>query len=487
MPERGEGDQPSALRWPSIRTAWATIAIVVPVVVTFLTRTLAIDLAYQVRAGTVMLETHRLLDTDPFTFTYGGQPWLNQQWGAQVLFGAAFDVAGWPALVLFRGLLIGGIAAFLYFACRAQGVGSRTAALLTLGGWLIGIEILTQLRPQLFGLLLFSLCVWALTTRHAHPWHVWLVPAAVVPWANLHGSFPLAIILLVFALLEDRRNSVAVRQTFIALVLTIVASFINPFGLHAWTYIWDLSTNPVVSQQVSEWKPPTIHDWTGFFFFASVAGVAALFARRDRRVAWLPLLELGTFALLALLAGRGVAWWGLYAPVVVAGVLAGSALRNESAPDARDDRSPMSAIIIGALLLLSVVAIPARFGIDPLTGGPAFLLFAPQHLLDAARPYAPAGTRIYASQVYASWLEFAAPDLPVMTDSRIEIFPTDVWEDYFTVTNGQEGWQEVLDRWNVDVLIVHPEQSKGLLDVIDEDPGWREVSHEPAGRVFVRA
>ena len=417
----------------------------------------------------------------------GGQPWLNQQWGAQVLLGALYRLAGWPGVMVARGLLIGGIAALLYLACRGRGARPRTAALLTLGGWLSGIEILGQMRPQLFGMLLFSVCVWALATRGEHPMRIWLVPIAVVPWANLHGSFPLAIVLLGFAWLEDRRERPALaRRALIAAGASLLASLLNPYGLRAWSYIWDLSTNPVVSRQVSEWGPPSIHTWTGFFFFASLFAVGALVARRERRVGWLPLLELATFAVLALLASRAVAWWGLYAPVVVAGLLADGVPQRQT-DAAIEDRSPMSAIIIGMLIVLALIAIPTRFGTDPITGGPAALVFAPQHLIDVAQRCAEPGTHVYSSQVYSSWSEFSAPDLPLMVDSRIEIFPIDVWRDYFTVTNGQDGWQDVLDRWNVGVLIVHRAQSQGLLDVIDRDPEWRKAFSGDEGDVYVRA
>ncbi len=480
-------DHPSRrTRLPSIDAAWAAIAVLVPTIVTFLTPTLAIDLAYQIRAGELMLDSHRVVSTDPFTFTMAGQPWLNQQWGAQVLLGAVFRLGGWSGIVVLRGLLIAGIVALLYLACRARGVRPRTAALLTLAGWLIGIEILGQLRPQLFGLLLFSLCVWAIATRHAHPRRIWLVPLAVLPWASLHGSFPLAIVLLGFAWLEDRRAFPRIaRADLLAAGAAFVVTFANPYGYRAWTYIWDLSTDPVVSKQVSEWGPPSIHTWTGFFFFASVLAVGALFARSERRVAWLPLFELAVFAVLALLAGRGIAWWGLYAPVVIAGVLAADPAAQPAA--VQDDGSRLPAIVIAALVVLMLVAIPTHVGVDPVDGGPALLLFAPEQLVQVAEGCAAPGTRVYTSQVYASWTEFSAPELPVMVDSRIELFPIDVWRDYFTVTNGQDGWQGVLDRWNVDVLIVHRAQSEGLEAVIDRDPGWHRVIDTEAGAVYARA
>jgi len=67
------------LRPPTVEGVWVAIAIAVPVVVAFLTPNSALDLAYQIRVGNVMLDTHHLLDMDTFTYTVYGQPWLNQQ------------------------------------------------------------------------------------------------------------------------------------------------------------------------------------------------------------------------------------------------------------------------------------------------------------------------------------------------------------------------------------------------------------------------
>lgn len=66
---------------PSIDALWALVAVVLPVAGAFAGRIMAIDLAYQIRAGGIMLDTHQLLDVDTFTYTVTGRPWLNQQWG----------------------------------------------------------------------------------------------------------------------------------------------------------------------------------------------------------------------------------------------------------------------------------------------------------------------------------------------------------------------------------------------------------------------
>jgi hypothetical protein len=465
----------------SIGATWAAVAGALPVIVAFIGRTMAIDLAYQVRAGELMLDTHRVLDVDPFTFTVGGQHWLNQQWGAQVLLGGIYRAGGWGGLALARGLLIGSVLTFLYLACRGAGAAPRTAALLSLTGWAVGYLFFSQLRPQLFAFVLFAICSWAIATRRTHPRRIWLVPALVVPWVNLHGSFPLATALLLLAWLEDRRTDPARAKTLAtATGLSIVASFANPFGPSVWRYVVDLSTNPAVSSRIGEWASPTVRTSTGLLFLASVLAVGILLARREGPTGWIPLLTLGAFALLGLVAARNVAWWALLAPVTVASLISDG---SRTPLEARSSTNLAIPVLLG---LVAIAVAPISRGTDPVSGGPDTLTFAPESLVRNASDAVPAGSHAFVSEVYASWSEFSAPELPVAVDPRIEIFPVEVWNDYTIVTEGRSGWQGVLDRWNVRVLILHPGEAAGLITSISDDPTWQLVDRSVAGAVYVR-
>jgi hypothetical protein len=466
----------------SIGTTWATVAVGLPVIVAFIGRTMAIDLAYQVRAGELMLDSHRLLDVDTFTFTVGGQHWVNQQWGAQLLLGVIYRAGGWGGLALTRGLLLGLVLTFLYLACRGAGAAPRTAALLSLAGWVVGYLSFSQLRPQLFAFVLFAISSWAVATRRSHPGRIWLVPALVVVWVNLHGSFPLATVLLMLAWLEDRRTDRArAKMLAVAIALSLIASFADPLGPSVWRYVIDLATNPVVSGRIGEWASPTVRSSTGLLFLVSILAVGGLLARRGRRADWVPLLTLGVFAVLGLVAGRNVAWWAMLAPVMVSGLIRDG---DRTPPEAPSSINLVIPVLLGAL---AVVTAPISRGTDPISGGPATLTFAPEYLVAAAREAVPAGSHAFVSEVYASWSEFSAPGLPVAVDPRIELFPVAVWNDYTVVTEGRSGWQDVLDRWHVQVLILHPEEAAGLIALIHDDPSWRLVERSVAGSVYARA
>jgi hypothetical protein len=442
-----------------------------------LTRTMAIDLAYQIRAGHDMLASHAVASTDTFTFTQAGQPWLNQQWGAQVLLAAIHGAGGWAGILLLRGALVFAIVLLLYRACRERGASPRTAALLTVAGWLTGIEIVDQLRPQQFAFVLFMVCVWLLARRDRHPRGVWLVPVAVIPWANLHGSFPLVFVLLLFAWLEDRRRAPSLaRIEVLAGSVALVASFANPFGVRVWSYVWDLSTHPVVSHQVAEWGPPSVHSWTGRFFFVTLLGVAAYLARR--RPPWTGgrCLELAFFAVLGLLAIRGRVV-GLYWPVVIAGLVQERERgRRGSLADQRDrDRVPRR---------LTAVATTVHLGTDPVTRGPDVLSYAPTDHR-RGRSERPCGSHAFVDELYASWSEYLAPASGGCRSEDRDL-PKETWDDYLLVSQGRDGWQEVLDRWDVRVLVLHPDQSTGLLSVIDDDPRWSPVLKTDHGSVYER-
>lgn len=467
---------------PSLDGLWAVIAVVLPAVAAMFSKTLAVDLAYQIRAGDIMLDTHRVLDVDTFTYTVFGQRWLNQQWGAQVVMAIVHRAAGWAGIILLSGILVGLTAFFIYRSCRAVGSSPRTAALLTIAGCLVGIEILRSMRPQQFGFMLFAACLWLVTTRRSSPLRLWLIPMVVLVWANLHGSFPLVFVLLGLAWLRDRKEEPArARSVLVVAAVSAVATLVNPYGVHVWNYVFDLSTHPVVSRKVSEWGPPSIHTPTGAMFFISLFAVVLLLARRAAQVPWLTLLTLGIFAALSLLAIRGVIWWALAAPVVVAATLRDG---DRARPPTR---SPINLVFAVALAVLVATALPFRRGIDPESGGPAVLSLAPERLVSAARESVQPGSHAFVSQLLASWSEYSAPELPVAVDSRIEIFPESVWDDYFVVSSGREGWEEVLDRWDVSVLILEPDQAVGLLQVIVDHPEWRLVQQDRDGFVYVRA
>jgi hypothetical protein len=87
-------------------------------------------------------------------------------------------------------------------------------------------------------------------------------------------------------------------------------------------------------------------------------------------------------------------------------------------------------------------------------------------------------------QPFASWFEYSLAGYPVMVDSRIELFPLEIWRDYDTAIVAGDGWQAIFERHEISGVILPPDAV--LARELREDPGWTLGKEGPAGSVFVR-
>lgn len=440
-------------RWPTIAELWTFLGFALPALAALLVPMPAVDLAYQLRAGAEILETGALPTVDTWTFTAAGQPWVDQQWGAQVLLTAVFQAGSWTGLAILRATLVALAFALVQATLRSMGCAPRPAALLALGSFAVAAPALA-LRPQLFAIVLFAASMYVVADRRAHPRRLWLLPVFAAVWANLHGTFPLILVVVGLGWLDElvRRRlaraavlaaprgfqqppdlpgagSRLLGSTGIALIgaVTALATLVNPFGVEAWWYVVRIASNPAVAAGVSEWRPPSPLDAAGAVFYLSLVIAAAVLLLRVRAdgnrvqlVILAPVATLIAFAVLGILTGRGLAWWALVLPFAGA-ALAHDANLTRLLPRALE---PLGALLSGPR--------PVRADGSPLPppaaraqrGSPlnfavgVVLVLAAIALLPLWRPLGPAGVPVgvlsYAPQGIANWLSVRAEDQPAI-------------------------------------------------------------------------
>lgn len=530
-------------RWPTIGELWAFLAVGLPGLASLLVPMPAVDLAYQLRAGAEILAGGGVPAVDTWTFTVAGTPWLDQQWGAQVVLAAVFQAAGWTGLALLRAALVGATFGLVLGAVRsawslasvraggsAIASSARTATLIVLGSFVVAAPALA-LRPQLFGVVLFAATLLILAQRAGHPRRLWLIPIIAAAWANLHGSFPLVIVLVGLAWLDEvalLREPTAAGQprrrlparllgsTGLALIgaIAALATLVSPFGIDAWQYIANLARNPGITAQVSEWRSPSPLDPAGAIFYVSsavVLGVLVFRLRSDRRRPparfFAPIVTVVVFGVLGVITGRGLAWWALAAPVAMVALQPGLRLadvnvpgvpsirartaREASAIEAR--RSPLNGLVIALLGVVAVMLLPVWRPLGP-AGVPAGVLsHAPQGIVTELRRLDESGRlirtnpHIWNPQTWGSWLEWAVPDMRVAVDSRIELFPPQVWADSNQLATGAGEWPSILDRYAIDVLVLTVEQEGRLGPLLEASHAWSRTYADAEGTVWVRA
>jgi len=89
------------------------------------------------------------------------------------------------------------------------------------------------------------------------------------------------------------------------------------------------------------------------------------------------------------------------------------------------------------------------------------------------------------AQRWASWFEWAAPGVPVMVDSRIEVVPSAAWADYLVIAAGGPGTLQTLARIGASLVVVDRRDQGALMRTLEaSDSGWRVVAQDDDGAVF---
>ena len=286
----------------------------------------------------------------------------------------------------------------------------------------------------------------------------------------------------------SRTSTITCRARAASLVLaavSVAAACITPFGPAVWAYAIGLSTNPAVTARITEWQPTSLRSLPGIAFFGSAMAVVALIARRGTTTPWPTLAWLAVFFLIGAYALRGLAWWPLGAVAAIAGVL----VTGPAVVPAERERHPRlmrraNVAIAGAIVLVGIALLPVWRPLDPALGAPQGVVgLAPPGITAALRDLARPGDRLFDPQPWGSWFEFALPTLPVAIDSRIELFPTSVWDTYDSIVSGGQAWDAQLREWGASIVVVAHEDAAFATRL--SAAGWHSAFSDADGTVFL--
>jgi hypothetical protein len=458
---------------------WPLVPWLIPAIAVLLSRLQVVDLAYQVRAGQIMLDSSAVLRADPFTYTIPGAPWLDQQWGAQLTFSAWFQVGGWRALIVLQAVIVASCFGATYRATITSGATAMVAACATALGFVVAAALpgALALRPQLLALPLFVASAWIIRRRDAAPGHLlFLVPLGVL-WVNIHGSFLLLSLMLAIAVVADllRGRVRSARWAGSLFALSLIAPLATPWGWSVYRYLWDLARSPIVRRVITEWQPIWSRPVAAFLFVTVCATAGTVIARRARRAPTFE--EAATFLVftgLAVWSQRNVLWWSVTVPPLAGGLLAGWRPGGEWSRVA----TRLAAACLAALLVVGAWRIATTPESELLTEAPAgitaWLVAHPE-----------SGGHVFA-EWWGWWFEYAVPAEPMFVDARVEVFPQDIWSQYGAIVDVQDGWMQVIDRWQIDTIILARDHHPDLEAALRSDPSWSLVYEDADGFVFTR-
>lgn len=487
MPDGDRGDRPATAAQPARRSGrrkspWRRLALPIGVVGVAvgclmpwraaLHRGVFDDTFWHRAAGVWMLDHHRVMNTDVFSYTVLGQRWITPEWGYDVVLAQSVRTLGPVAFWLLSAGLA--VLTVLAVALRSRLVGAGwtwTGLLCVETG--AAVTLFLDDRPQMVSYFFLALLLLLLTLARRRSAWLWAIPFLFVLWANLHGSFPLGLALLLLevlvALARRGYGRVAVGDwmargpimaTFVASGL---ATLVNPFGLGVYSSALGITFNQQVRSLIVEWQSPDFHDpATLAVVMVPVAVTVAFLVFSTREV---PAVEsvLAAFLLVSSLdAVRfipyfAIAWCALAA----------------SCPPIEEERLRPSLIVwpLVAVLGVSFLHGPYYPAAQPAASVPVKAVAYLEHHRG----------RIFSTYLWNDYLDWVGR--PVFVDGRTELYTDNgVLSQYMKIDELTTDPDPVLRAHDVEYVLWPPGTALALF--LGHDAQWHVVWHSNTAVVF---
>jgi hypothetical protein len=490
------------------------------------------DIGWHIRTGEQILATHSLPRTDPFSSTMQGHPWFAWEWLYDVLLGILDRACGLNGVVWLCALLVAVVFALLLSQLLKRGTGLMLAVVLMLlaeAASTIHLYARPHIVSWLFSLLWFVALdrweTWKSPQQGRLPrWMPWLFPASMLLWVNLHGGWLFGVALLGIYTLAAFVESLRAQDVFAAIraahraramawawAASAAATLVNPYGWRLHVHIYRYLSDRYLMDHIDEFRSPDFHGWAQrcFVVILMLALMAFWGSGRKLRLSHLLVVLLSAYAgfyssrnlpvssmLLVLIAGpmlwadfvsladRPGAWQGLR--------------RGTSRVSAFSDRMGAQEMQLRGHLW-PVVSVAFAFAICLQGGwlGSRQLIraqFDPEKVPIAAVNFLQtdfAGKQstaepVFSTDAWGGYLIYRMyPDRKVVVDDRHDLYGSDRVRQLLILTQGQPGWQNVLEKWQIRTVLLPSDST--LANLLRELPqNWRVVYEDKVAVMFER-
>jgi hypothetical protein len=432
------------------------------------------DEFWSMAAGQWMLAHHSFMGLDPFSYTESHRRWVTDEWGSEIALASLFRAFGNAAFSLYA-IILGGLCLVASAAyARALGArGGRVAAIVLLLA--VGIAgIVAGDRGLDFSLVWLPLELLVLTRARANPRWLLLLPVLCLLWVNTHGSILLGLLVLGielgWSLIPERsvervgglHQSRYTGSLGLALLGSVIASCITPYGPGLLAYDFAVSRNGQIAQYISEWNSPNFHSVMTLLVYCVPLAVlvACVWTRR------IPLLE-GTLSVVLFVEALQTQRLAMYVMVVAVGLAATLPARAPWGTTAR--RWAGGGLIAATIVALAIPAVPAgSVAASQPVGAFNYL---------SAHP-----GRIFTEYTWGDYS--VARHRATFVDGRTDLFEGRVLTEFMAVTNLTTKPDPILSASHVSYVVWAPDTPLSLY--LARDPRWHVVDRTSVALVFAR-
>jgi len=473
--------------------------IIITLILTFSVNNPDYDFWHRLAVGSIFFHTGNILKHDIFSYLPTKALWIDHEWGSGVVFYFLTSRLGDAGIFILKAFMIFGIFILIRKIIELQTRKSVPGVLYFLFlGFALLPGIANVIRCQMFTYLFFTLWLYALEKiKRGKNNFIWIFPATMLFWVNLHGGFLAGIGLIIIYAAGELLNRNRYLKYFGILALIIPVTLINPYGFELWKFIMEASFMP--RPYIPEWYPVSlngpfhiiggvrVHVLAGFMIFALLTVVAGIhLLRREKKPDWTKIF-LVTILLYAgirhqrhilflVLAVSGLFYHhyiNLFDPVKM---FVKNNLSDKLYGTWTLIKNGSGYVIMGVILLTIIPQLSASMTVNPNVYPVGSLEFIKMNNLSGnlATPYN------WGS--YALWKLY--PQCKILVDGRYEqVYPDDLYDMAIRFSQKNGDWQEILRNYPADILILSkatysPSDVEGLKD-------WKLVYQDAVSAVVL--
>lgn len=469
------------------------------------------DTGWHILTGQWILANHRIPHEDFFSFTMPGQPWFAWEWLWDVTFAWIHAHGGLGSVVAVNMAIVCLTFALLYrLVLRRCGNPLVAVSLTALAA--AGSSIHWLARPHLFTALFMVIFLAILDRVHSGRKRLlWLLPAIMIPWTNLHGGFFIGIILvgtyaggeLLGALFANSRaERVTAAKASLPYIYAVagcaLATLVNPYTYHLHQHILKYLNDPFQTTYISEFQSTNFRMGGAASLEIMLAlglGATVWYGSRKQFTEVLTIVGWGHLALIIvrnmpifMLAAAPVValplveWLKALSGAPIAGWMrkifaAPEAISEEIAPMERPWRTHALPAVIILLLAVAMQApnpgkkLKPEYDPERYPAGALALLQQP-------------GQRIFTHDEWGDYLLYNLwpKGVKVFVDGRSDFYGPEFGQAYIDILNVKYGWEQTLARYGVNTILMPVDAP--LTGALKESRNWRVVYDDTRAIVF---
>lgn len=207
------------------------------------------DFGWHIKMGELILRSG-IPATDPFSYTMPSFPFVDHEWGTNILMYVLYKSFGWGALsLIFSAIAVLAILIPLKFNLEKY---SLFPFILASGSLLFFVGI----RPQLIAWLFFGVLITIFLEKKYYEKFRFILPAFFLVWANLHGGFPIGLavyfLYLIVNFYEKRKINLLDLSIFTG---SVFITLLNPYGIRLWGEVFMQMSDHSLRWSIQEWMP----------------------------------------------------------------------------------------------------------------------------------------------------------------------------------------------------------------------------------------